>query len=189
MNPLESPYFENKEKPEVLYVGTQTPNIQELKPMEGRHRGGGEGPVIFSTPDKALASVFMVEGHNDDWTTIGYYSDILCVVICMDREEFITRDKGGVVYEVPSDTFDYNPDLGMGEKEWTSSEPVKPTKETKYPSALDTMIENGVNVYFVDKDTFSKINSADDYGLGILLSMESENRRRNQVVKPLESLV
>lgn len=189
MNNFESKSFEKKEKPEVLYVAAHTPNLEELKPMEGRSRGGNEGAIIFSTPDKALASAFLVEGHSDDWMTIGYYSDIPCVVICMDRDEFVTRDTGGVMYEVSSDTFDYNSNLGMGDKEWTSSEPVKPTKETYYQSALDTMIENGVNVYFVDRDTFSKINSADDYGLSILLSRESENHKRNKVIKPLESLV
>lgn len=180
--------LERKEKPKVLYVSAQTAEIKELIPMKGRSRDDKEGSVVFSTPDKALASVFLVEGHNDSWMQIGYYDDIPCVVICMDREEFIKKDRGGIMYEVPSETFDYNPNLGMGEKEWTSSKPVKPTKETKCPSALDAMIENGVNVYFVDQDTFNKINNADDNGFSLLLSLVSENRKRNKIIKPLEEL-
>jgi hypothetical protein len=180
--------LERKEKPKVLYVSAQTAGIKELIPTKGRSRDDKEGPVIFSTPDKTLASVFLVEGHDDSWMQIGYYDDIPCVIICMDRKEFIKRDKGGIMYEVPSDTFDYNPNLGMGEKEWTSSKPVKPTKETTCSSALDTMIKNGVNVYFVDRDTFKKINNSNDNGFSILLSITSENKKRNKVIKPLEDL-
>jgi hypothetical protein len=176
--------LEKKEKPAVLYIAAQTAGIKELVPIKGRHRDKDEGPVIFSTPDKALASIFLVEGHNDSWMHLGYFSGIPYVVICIDRDEFVKKDKGGVIYEVPSDTFDYNPNLGMKEKEWTSKEPVKPLKETSYPSALDTMIDNGVNVYFVDKNTFDEINNSNDYGLSILLSLESENNRVNKVIRP-----
>jgi hypothetical protein len=181
--------IEEKERPKVLYVSAQTAGIKELTPMHGRSRDSSEGSVIFSTPDKALASVFLVEGHDDSWMQIGYYSDIPCVVVCMDKNEFIKRDKGGTMYEVPSENFNYNPNLGMGDKEWTSKIATKPTKETFYPSTLDAMVENGVNVYFVDKKTFSEINNADDNGFEILLSLASENRTRNKIVKPLEDLV
>ena len=169
---------EKKEKPEVLYVSAQTPNIKELTPMKGNSRDVDEGAVIFSTPDKALASIFLIEGHNDSWTKISYYGDIPCVVIRMDREEFLKRDKGGIMYEVPNNTFDYNPDLGMGEKEWTSRLSVKPAKETPYSSALDTMIKNGVQVYFVDTQKFNAIWEADDAGRSILSGLVSENKKR-----------
>lgn len=184
-NSAEGNKIESKEKPEILYIGTQTKGIKEFTPRKGNYRDENEGPVIFSTPDKALASVFTVEGHNDSWIKIGYYRDILVVVICMDREEFIKRDNGGVIYEVPSDTFDYNPNLGMGEKEWTSSEPVKPTAEISHQSTLDTMIDNGVQVYFVDKKTFNAIWDADDHGKEIVYGLISENSRRAKNIKTL----
>ncbi|MFH1235352.1 MAG: hypothetical protein V1685_00235 [Parcubacteria group bacterium] len=180
--------YETKEKPASLYIAAQTPNLQELIPLEGRNRDRNEGAVIFATPNKELASVFLVEGHNDSWMQIGYFSNIPYVAICMSREDFIKRDHGGSMYEVPSDTFNYDSNLGMGEKEWTSREPVKPIKEISIPSALDAMIENGVNVYFVDKATFDAIDDADDHGLSILLSLTSENKLRNVVIKPLEDL-
>lgn len=179
---------ETKEKPPILYIAAQTPNLQELSPREGRNRGGNEGAVVFSTPNKELASIFLVEDHDDSWMQIGYFSDIPYVAICMSREDFLKRDHGGTMYEVPSATFDFSPDLGMGDKEWTSSESVRPIRETDYPSALDAMIENGVNVYFVDRSTFDAMNSADDHGFSILLSLTSENKLRNKVVKPLEDL-
>lgn len=181
--------IERKEKPEVLYVAAQIANIKELTPQRGRYREEEEGPVIFSTPDKALASVFLIKGCNDSWIRIGYFAGIPYVAICMDKDKFIKNDRGGTIYEVPSDTFNYNPNLGMGDKEWTSSKPVKPIKETFYPSALETMIESGINVYFVNKKIFNAIDRADDHGLRILLSLPSENQKRGAVIKPLQDLL
>lgn len=177
--------IENKEKPAVLYIGCQTRGRTEFVPRRGRHRDENEGPVIFSTPDKALASIFTIEGHSDSWTKIGYYGKILTVIICMSREDFIKRDHGGVIYEVPSDTFDFNPNLGMGEKEWTSRDPVKPNLEVSHNSTLDTMVENGVQVYFVDKKSFDEIWDADDYGKKILSGVMSENSRRGKNIKAI----
>jgi len=184
-NPTARNPSERKEKPETLYIGTKTKGIKEFTPRRGNYRDENEGPVIFSTPDKALASIFTIEGCNDSWTKIGYYGDILVVVICMNREDFLKIDKGGFIYEVPSDTFDYNPNLGMGEKEWTSREPVKPINETSHSSTLDVMVDNGVQVYFVDKKTFDDIWDADDYRKEIIFGLTSENSRRGKNVKVL----
>lgn len=180
--------FEQKEKPSVLYIAAQTSGLQELTPGEGRNRGEDEGAVIFATPNKELASIFLVEDHNDNWMQIGYFSGVPYVAICMSKDEFLERDHGGTMYEVPSDTFNFDPNLGMGDKEWTSREPVRPISETNFPSALDAMIENGVNVYFVDQATFDAMNNADDHGFSILLSLTSENKLRNKVTRPLEDL-
>jgi hypothetical protein len=176
---------EKKEKPETLFIGTQAKGIKEFTPGKGKHRDENEGAVIFSTPDRALASVFMMKDHNDSWTKIGYYRDILVVVICMDRDKYIKKDNGGVIYEVPSEKFDYDPHKGMGEKEYTSREPVKPIDETSYPSSLDTMIDNGVQVYFVDEKTFKDIWAAEDYGKEIIYGLTSENKRRGKNIRTL----
>ena len=106
-----------------------------------------------------------------------------------NRDEFINMDNGGVIYSVPSNTFDYDLNKGMGENEYVSRESVKPKKEEKFTSVLDTMIDNGVLVYFVNKDIFEKINKADDVGLSILKGLESENHFRNkEFVSPLEKI-
>jgi hypothetical protein len=184
-NSPEENKVEKQEKPATLFIGTQTNGIKEFTPRKGKYRDENEGSVIFSTPDRALASVFTIEGNNDSWMKIGYYRDILVVVICMDREEFIKQDKGGVIYEVPSDTFDYNPNLGMGDKEYTSREPVKPISEIGHQSTLDFMIDNGVQVYFVDKKTFDAIWDADDYGKEIIYGLNSENSKKGKNIKVL----
>jgi 8-oxo-dGTP pyrophosphatase MutT (NUDIX family) len=165
-------------KPKVLYVAAQTRGVKELIPMKGNYRDKDEGAVIFFFFDKTLASIYLIKEHNDNWTNLGYFGDIPYVVIKMGREEFLKKDNGGSIYEVPSDNFDCNPNLGMREKEWTSSEPVRPLKETFYTSALNTMIENGVNVYFVNEETFKDIRNSKDHGQGILNSLTPENQKR-----------
>ncbi len=179
---------EKKEKPEVLYISAQTSGIEELVPKDGNYRDENEGAVIFSTPDKALASAFLVKSHEDNWMKIGFFEDIPVVVIKSDREKFIENDKGGTMYSVPSDTFDYDAHKGMGEKEWTSHEPVKPLSEIQYSSALDAMIENGIQVYFVDEPTFDAVKKADDYGYEIICGLTSENQKREQNIKSLKDL-
>ncbi len=178
--------FENRERPKTLFIGSHVSGLKEIIPTKGNMRNKNEGPVIFSTPDKALASIFLINDHNDSWTQIGYYGGTLSAVIRMNREEFLKRDNGGTVYEVPSDTFDFNPSLGMGDKEWTSSVSVKPNSEIKISSVLDEMIENGVQVYFVDSFTFEEIKKAEDHGLSILLGLESENKLRGMNIKALK---
>jgi hypothetical protein len=180
---------ERIEKPDKLFVSAQTKGIEELLPQEGRHRGHKEGAVIFATPDKTLASIFLVEGHNDSWMEIGYFNDIPYTAICMSREDFIKKDRGGTMYEVPSEHFDFNPDIGMGEKEWTSTEPTRPNEETNYPSALDTMINNGVYVFFVDKETFIKIKESEDHGFEILSTLTPENIRRKLTMQTFAKAV
>ena len=69
------------EKPPVLYIGTQNKGIKEFTARRGRYRDKDEGPVIFATPDKALASIFSVDDHNDSWMQFGYCEDILVLVI------------------------------------------------------------------------------------------------------------
>ena len=73
----------------------------------------------------------------------------------------------------------------MGEREWTSREPVKPIAEVSHQSTLDTMIDNSVQVYFTDKKTFDAIWDADDYGKEIIYGLTSENSKRGKNIKTL----
>lgn len=180
---------EKKERPKFVYHSSHNSEIEELSPRQERERDSGEGPVIFATPDKGLASAFLVKGHNDSWMKISYYNDVLVVTICANREKFIKNDKGGTLYILASDNFNFDPNRGMGEREWTSHVPAKPINKTKYNSALDAMIENGARVYFIDKKSFEEIKKSDDHGYTILLSKTSENEHRGENIKSLEDAV
>ncbi|MBI2409525.1 hypothetical protein HYV30_00600 [Candidatus Kaiserbacteria bacterium] len=66
----------------------------------------------------------------------------------------------------------------MGELEYTSVEPVTPWAREEHESALDAMVRHGVQVYFVDPETFARIQTSPDHGYDILKTLESENQRR-----------
>jgi hypothetical protein len=165
------------EKPAILYHGSINHDINEFTPRQGRFRDKDEGAVIFSTPDKGLAAIFLIEGHNDDWTNIGKFNGIPYVVIQSNREDYIKNDKGGTIYDFSSDDFECDQNKGMGTDEWVSRKTVKPTNKVKYDSVLNAMLENNVQVYFVDKETFKAIENSDDYGFEIIKNLQSENQR------------
>ncbi|MFA4871856.1 MAG: hypothetical protein WC610_02240 [Patescibacteria group bacterium] len=171
------------EKPRILYHASINRGLPELNPADKSVRDRNEGPVVFATPDRALVTTFLVEGHDDSWTRIGIINGVHYMVICRDRDKFIELDKGGSIYEFPSEEFYCDPAKGMGEKEWASKKTVKPINEVSYPSALDAMIESGVQVYFVDRETFQSIDLDSDYGTDFK-KITSENQRRGVNIIP-----
>lgn len=178
----EAKRVERQEKPAVLYHATSNADIVEFEPRQESTRDPKEGPVVFATPDKAYASQFLVPG--DDRNSIrGYYNRIPTIVICSSREDFEKNDSGGIVYELPSDTFDFDPKQRMGEKEWTSRVPVKPTGKTSYKSTVGALIESGTQVYFVDRVTFEKMRSEENAGFETLLTLTSENEKEGKNVR------
>lgn len=174
---------ERKEKPAVLYHATnKEEEITEFEPRRESVRDPKEGPVIFATQDKAYALQFLVEGDNK--TSIrGYYNNIPTVVICARREDFEKQDRGGSVYVLPSDAFDFDPSQSMKEREWTSRKPVKPISREQYSSTIGALIEHGVQVYFVDQETFAAMRSQKTVGFETLLTLTSENEKQGKNVR------
>lgn len=166
------------DKPNSLYHGSQNKNIKVFMPQHKSYRDKNEGAVVFATPDKVLASIFIVP-TNDSWTHSGLFGGIHYFV-CSDKKRFIELDKGGTIYTLPSDTFECDPERGLGSKEWTSIVEVKPINQENFDSALELMIDMGVQVYFVDDEIFKKINESKDHGNKILRSLISENKRLNK---------
>jgi len=163
-----------KEKPSFLYHGSRHKDIEELEPRDESVRDLNEGPVVFATQELALATIFMVR----EVVESGRFNDIPYAVIIGSRESFVENDKGGHIYILPVDTFGSDSKKGLGGYEWTSREKVKPSQKIEYSSRLDAMIENGVQVYFVDEVTCQKIKISKDDVLSILQNMESENQKR-----------
>ena len=169
---FEAPKNKIERKPEVLYHASSSQDIETLEVRGERTRDPDEKPSVFATPNKALASIFLVP-TDDSWTHSGLVNDIPFIVIS-DKDRFIELDNGGSIYSVNSDTFETNPEKGLRENEWTSSEAVAIQKNEKVDSALNTMLRLGVQVYFVDTETFKNFNSADDHGETILRSLIPE---------------
>lgn len=169
---------EKKEKPKFLYHASSNREIENFEPRAESVRDPEEGSVIFATPDFALATTFLVDEANDRWTQIGKINDTPYMVI-MSKAKFLEHDKGGSIYKFSSDGFASQPDKGMGDDEWVSKNSATPIEKIDVESALEAMIENGVQVFFVEQDTFSKIKDSADK-INILKTLKSENQRQGK---------
>ena len=178
---MEKKQLPEKEKPPFLYHGSLHGEIEEFEPRVSKGSGEKYGELIYASPDLATASIFMAEVKGE-WSA-GRLGDISYVLIPVPRDEFIENDKGGHIYVLPSDTFSTEAGRGMGEYEWASTERVKPVKNLEYHSALDAMLENGIQVYFIDKETHKQIKESKDHGYSILKGLNSENKQRGINVK------
>ena len=169
---------ENVEKPPVLFHASTKNDIETFEPRAETKPAPEDGPAIFATHDKAYATAFLTK-WDDSWVQLSKFNETV-VMIISDHDRFVEADKGGTLYEMPSENFENAP-LGENHLEWKSVEKIKPTKATAFTSALDTMIENGVQVYFVSADEFKKIKSATNQGLSILKELQSENQLRGKI--------
>lgn len=170
-----------KEKPSFLYHGSPH-KIEELEPRTKPRREKEEGKLIYATSKIEDASMFMAEGLGLTGHFVVDGESVPHAIIVSDRGEFLKRDRGGNIHILPGDGFKPSPHEGMS-NEWASKERVKPVKVLEYNSALDAMLENGVQVYFVDEATYQQIRNAKDHGYSILKNLESENKRRSTNIK------
>jgi hypothetical protein len=162
-------FVSEPEKPPVLFHASRNPNVEIFEPRALKMRDKNEGPRVFATPSRAMASIFLVE-TDDSWTQSGAFNGIPFMIIS-DEERFKNLDKGGVIYSLPNNTFENDPEKGLGELEWTSNKSVTPISKEFIPSALQDMLQNGVKVYFVDKITFNQIQNSPDNGELIIKSL------------------
>ena len=170
-------------KPTVLYHGSSVSGLRLLEPQAHKIRHPAEGPVVFAAVALPLATLFIVP-TDDSWTVSGTFGRVYHIVIS-DRERFTRNDHGGSVYVVPGESFSCDPEKGLGELEWVSAVPVKPIDEFIFRSALEAMLENRVQVFWVTPVTFGTIREAEDHGLSILQSLPSENEIRGLNRVPL----
>jgi hypothetical protein len=179
---MESSEFKSlPEKPEFLYHGSPKGDIKVFTPRVSLGTGEKYGAQVYASPDKAVASIFLAD-IGKSWSA-GERNGVLYALIPLSREEFLERDKGGYLYKLPSETFSADQERGLGEKEWASSEPVEPAEKIKIDSALDEMINNGVQVYFVTDEQYEQIQSSNEPNLDLLKTVESENQRRGVNVR------
>lgn len=178
---IETSSSESREKPAVLYHASSNKNIDVFEPRKEKVRDPKEGPRIFATPDKRLATIFLVP-TDDRWATSGLFGTTPYLVVS-DEKRFREMDMGGAIYSLPSDSFVSDPDKGLRELEWTSASSVRPIGKEEYDSALEVMLRSGVQVYFVDRQTFELIQKSEDHGYSTLKGLTSENTR--QGVNPI----
>lgn len=170
----EKAFVPKPEKPPVLFHASSNRSIDRFEPRDEKTRDESEGPRVFAAPTRAMASVFMVP-TDDSWTQSGNKDGTPFIVIS-DRERFESLDTGGAIYSLPNDSFETDLEKGLRENEYSSEEVVEPIEIEEYESGLQAMIELGVNVYFVDKETFKKLAEAGEQGGEILDTLIPEKK-------------
>jgi hypothetical protein len=167
-------------KPKFLYHASPKCSLKKIEPRnETAPEGFDNGPVVFATDDFAFATQFLVP-HDDSWANGGAIGGIPFFVIS-NRNKFITKDNGGSIYLVSSKKF-----TKFNKKEYVSEESVETESEVCFSSGLDAMIINGVQVYFVNKGLYKKIQSSPDHGAKVMNGLISENEKRVLKVKKLD---
>ncbi len=165
----EKSFASKQEKPPVLFHASRNTEIAVFEPRAEKTRDVNEGPKVFATPSRAMAGIFLVD-CDDSWVQSGSMDGVPYIIIS-DEERYKSLDTGGVIYSLPNDTFENDPEKGLRELEWTSGESVTPIDRENVPSALEDMIKNGVKVYFVDKETYHSLQDALDHGESIVKAL------------------
>lgn len=171
---MNSEHERESEKPPFFYHASPNREIARFEPRAESVRDENEGPVVFATPDKGLASVFMMK-HDDSWTASGRMGETP-FFLYSDEEKLRANDRGGSLYLLPAESFNQDGNDGHHRSEWTSRTPVDPIEKTDYDSALDAMRENGVEVHHVDQATLERFQAAPPDEKALLL----EQLRSNQ---------
>lgn len=144
-------------RPSKLFHASPLVDIEEFEPRNEYPRYTGETKLVFATPRRELAAMFLVP--RDIETEISIYDDRYVVFINSDKESFLKYDKGGAIYTLLVDSFETDSVHGMGEIEWYSKTPVKPIDKVIYKTSIEAMNKFNVDRFFVDSDTFEKIRA------------------------------
>lgn len=182
-------------KPEKLYHGSSHKIDGPLKPVliQDSPEHIHEKPAIFGTERADVAALFMFP--LDTLASIGFEQDIAYICIWGTVEEFTqprfsknsksgagqaSKDKGGYLYVLPMETFEK---VGK-EYEWQSFTAVEPIEIKSYDSAIDGMIQNGAQVYFINNNAiFDQIVNNKSHRSPILKTLTSENQKHNLKTK------
>lgn len=97
--------FSKVAKPQILYHSSPDHNITLFEPRADSIRDPAEGPVVFASPDKTYASIFLIP-TDDPWTNISQFNGNHYLIVS-DKKRLYNLDKGGAIYTVPSKTFSF----------------------------------------------------------------------------------
>jgi hypothetical protein len=127
-----------------------------------------------------MASAFLINEIDDKVSRRGTINNVPFMIIS-NRDLFQKLDKGGTIYKLPGDSFSNDPSKGL-KSEWVSKKNIKPIDRTDYDSALEAMLENGLQVYFVDDNFLEMINKIKmPEGMDELIKILQEAKSENQI--------
>ena len=132
-----------------LYHASENQDIEILEPKAVGQRDPNDEARIYATEDEAYATMFLVKS-DDSWTIkFGLRDPNLNAqwFICIsDKDRYLEKDKGGVVYTLPKEQFIPVPECRT--PEWMSHSKVRPIAKKIYNSGLEAMLEHNVQIYW-----------------------------------------
>lgn len=167
-----------KEHPGALYHGSERRIEGALQPILQATTADHihSRATVFATERIDLAALFMSPATH--LSSIGFENDIAYICIWGSRKDF--EDRGGYLYELPAESFEK---VGK-EYEYQSFQSVLPITATFFDSAIDGMMNCGVQVYFINDETiFDKIVINKEHRAPILRGLISENQRNSINIK------
>lgn len=150
----------------VLYHASQITGLDILKPANQTPRYAGESDYIFATPFKAVAAMFLTPKEIS--TEICKYGEDFVIFVKSSPDEYKKYDKGGSIYSVDGNQFTTDSSIGMGDTEWVCDHDISPLSEETYGSSLLAMHSFNVQTYFVNEETFAKIQNDPSNGLSLV---------------------
>lgn len=139
----------------VLYHASQSKDLLLIEPKRTLSKDKFIGNFVFATTDKILAIMYLTaKGYA---TLMGLHEEQPNIVICANSEDYLKHDKGGAIYELPSESFIESPQKELSDCELVSKVSVKPLRKLVYDKSIDTIMDAGIHVRFVDKQTFDSL--------------------------------
>jgi hypothetical protein len=169
------------DKPSKLYHGSSKKINGPLLPILLENNSSDythTRPAVFATEKADIAAMFMFPANLI--SSICFEQDIAFICIWGTAKEFDEKKVEGFLYIFSSESFEK---VGK-EYEWQSFNAVTPVEIKEYQSVIDGMIEQGVQVYFINDDTiFDQIVENKNNRAPIVSKLASENQRRNINIK------
>lgn len=139
----------------ILYHATQNKNLTIIEPQPTLSLDKYIGDFVFATKIKNMALMYLVP-HGFP-TLMNPNDKEPNIVISANPVHFKSKDKGGAIYELPSESFIDTPQKGLSEFEMVSTKAVEPISKQVITSTLHALTNAGISIHFVNEKTFNKL--------------------------------
>jgi len=139
----------------LLYHASTNKNLTLIKPQKTLSKDRYIGDYVFATSDKKIAVMYLVTKGTP--ILMNVKSGAPRIIICAEPDEYIEHDKGGAIYEVPSDNFMKTPQEGLEESELVCKVAVRPVSKKVFATSISALSDAQVEIYFVTQAQYESI--------------------------------
>ncbi len=139
----------------ILYHASTDKQLSVIKPQPTLSHDKYIGDFVFATVDKKMALMYLVpKGIPTLMNPKGRNPNI---VMCTTVSDFVAKDGGGAIYELPGKDFVRTPQEGLSDYEMVSRNAIKPLRKEVYANTLDALAAANITIRFTDEATFNKL--------------------------------